>query len=82
MSKGSDDWFDLPRPAQGIRLYRIRDELREKNLHDTEEPPLESSTAPCGRRGVQRAHERRHLQRPDVSADGQRRHAVRAQRAA
>jgi hypothetical protein len=33
MSKGSDDWFDLPRPAQGISLYRIREELREKNLH-------------------------------------------------
>ena len=32
MSKGSDDWFDLPRPAQGIRLYQIREELREKNL--------------------------------------------------
>jgi hypothetical protein len=46
MSKGSDDWFDLPRPAQGIRLYQIREELREKNLADTEEPPLETSTAP------------------------------------
>ena len=46
MSKVADDWFDLPRPAQGIKLYQIRDELREKNLHDTEEPPLESSTAP------------------------------------
>lgn len=48
MSKGSDDWFDLPRPAQGIRLYRIREELREKNLYDTEEPPLESSATPAG----------------------------------
>ena len=48
MGKGSDDWYDLPRPVAGIRLYRIRDELREKNLHDTEEPPLESSTAPAG----------------------------------
>jgi hypothetical protein len=48
MGKGSDDWYDLPRPAEGIKLYRIRDELREKNLHDTEEPPLESSTAPPG----------------------------------
>ena len=46
MSKGSDDWFDLPRPAQGIRLYRIREEMREKNLADTEEPPLETSTSP------------------------------------
>jgi hypothetical protein len=46
MSKGSDEWYDLPRPAQGIRLYQIREELREKNLADTEEPPLESSTSP------------------------------------
>ena len=48
MSKGSDDWYDLPRAAAGIRLYQIRDELRENNLHDTEEPPLENSTAPPG----------------------------------
>ena len=46
MGKGSDDWFNLPRPAQGIKLYQIREELREKNLHDTEEPPLETSTSP------------------------------------
>ena len=41
-----DDWWDLPRPAQGIKLYEIREELREKNLHDTEEPPLETATTP------------------------------------
>ena len=81
MSKVANDWFDLPRAAQGIRLYQIRDELREKNLHDTEEPPLESSTAPAGWRRLQRAHQRRHLQRPQVPADGQRGDAVRAQRA-
>jgi Animal haem peroxidase len=46
MGNGSDEWFNLPRPASGIKLVQIRDELREKNLHDTEEPPLESSTAP------------------------------------
>ena len=46
MSKVANDWFDLPRPGQGIRLYETREELREKNLHDTEEPPLESSTTP------------------------------------
>src|SRR5918993_564383 len=51
MGNGSDDWYDLPRPVAGIRLYRIREELREKNLHDTEEPPLESSTAPAGGEG-------------------------------
>jgi len=48
MSKGSDEWYNLPRPAQGIRLYQTREELREKNLADTEEPPLETSTAPPG----------------------------------
>src|SRR5262245_5568896 len=42
----SDDWFDLPRPAQGIKLYQIREEMREKNLSDTEEPKLETTTAP------------------------------------
>ena len=46
MSKVSDDWYDLPRAAAGVRLYQTRDELREHNLHDTEEPPLEHSTAP------------------------------------
>ena len=45
MSVG-DNWWDLPRPAQGIKLYQIREELREKNLHDTEEPPLETSATP------------------------------------
>src|SRR5215204_2111657 len=47
MSKVSDDWFDLPRAVAGLRLFQIRDELREHNLHDTEEPPLQSSTAPA-----------------------------------
>ena len=46
MGNGSD-WFDLPRPLAGIKLFRIREELREKNLHDTEEPPLESTAAPA-----------------------------------
>ena len=35
MSKG-DNRYDLPRAAAGIRLYQIRDQLRENNLHDTE----------------------------------------------
>ena len=81
MSKGSDDWYDLPRAAAGIRLYQIRDELREKNLHDTEEPPLESSTAPP-------AGEAYNVRTSDGTyndlkcpAHGQRRHALRAQRA-
>ena len=48
MSKGADNWYDLPRAAAGIRLYQIRDQLREQNLHDTEEPTLEKSSAPPG----------------------------------
>jgi hypothetical protein len=47
MTKVSEDWYDLPRAAEGIRLYQIRDEMREKNLHDTEEPPLESAATPA-----------------------------------
>jgi Animal haem peroxidase len=43
---GGDNWWDLPRPAQGIKLYEIREKLREQNLHDTEEPPLETATTP------------------------------------
>jgi hypothetical protein len=46
MSNGSDNWYDLPRPAAGIRLFRLRERMREENLFDTEEPPLESAEAP------------------------------------
>lgn len=41
------DWHQLPAPAAGAKLVEIRNELREKNLHDTEEPPLETSDAPA-----------------------------------
>ena len=33
-------WYKLPRLLATPRLVEIRNELREKNLHDTEEPPL------------------------------------------
>jgi hypothetical protein len=33
-------WYELPTPLAIPALVDIRDELREKNLHDTEEPPL------------------------------------------
>ena len=46
MSDGSDEWYDLPRATAGIRLFRNREELREKNLVDTEEPSLENSASP------------------------------------
>jgi hypothetical protein len=40
------EWHQLFGPAAAARLIEIRNELRQKNLHDTEEPPLEASTAP------------------------------------
>jgi len=40
------DWHELPRPAAGAKLVEIRNELRQKNLHDTEEPSLEPSEGP------------------------------------
>ena len=43
----SDNWWDLPRPAQGIKLYEIREEMRRTNLTDTEEPPLENAATPA-----------------------------------
>ena len=46
MSQGSDEWYDQPRALAGITLYRLREKMREKNLHDTEEPPLETSATP------------------------------------
>ncbi len=30
------EWYDLPYAAAAARLIAIRDELRQKNLHDTE----------------------------------------------
>jgi hypothetical protein len=48
MSFVSDkEWHQLPGPAAAVKLVQLRDELREKNLHDTEDPPLETSTAPA-----------------------------------
>src|SRR5262245_36336397 len=40
------EWFELPGPIAAVKLIEARNELREKNLTDTEEPPLETTTAP------------------------------------
>ena len=32
-------WYELPRLLADVRLYQIREELRAKNLYDTQEPP-------------------------------------------
>jgi hypothetical protein len=39
-------WYELPRLLAMPRLVQIRDELRAKNLHDTEEPALERKEIP------------------------------------
>ena len=44
MSIVAKDWHELPGPAAAAKLIEFRNELREKNLHDTEEPPLETSS--------------------------------------
>lgn len=48
------DWFELPGPLAGKKLIEMRDELRAKNLHDTEDPPLEKSdgSSPGEARGL------------------------------
>jgi hypothetical protein len=38
------EWFEVPPAVGGPKLYEARDELRKKNLHDTEEPPLAKAT--------------------------------------
>ena len=48
MSIVSDkEWYDLAFPVAAGKLVEIRNELRQKNLHDTEEPPLESAETPA-----------------------------------
>jgi hypothetical protein len=48
MSTADDkDWYELPFATAATRLVDIRNELRQKNLHDTQEPPLEATTAPA-----------------------------------
>ena len=42
-------WYELPRNLALARLGTIRNELRQKNLHDTEEPPLEKKNVPANR---------------------------------
>src|SRR5262245_6109750 len=43
------EWYEVPPTIGGPKLYEARDELRKKNLHDTEEPPLPKaqSSAPA-----------------------------------
>jgi len=47
MSQGSDEWYDRPRATAGLSLYQLREKMRAQNLHDTEDPPLETSATPA-----------------------------------
>ena len=40
------EWFELPAAIGGPKLFEARTELREKNLHDTEEPPHATTQDP------------------------------------
>jgi hypothetical protein len=39
-------WYELPRPAAMAKLVEIRNELRQKNLVDTEEPKMPEQQGP------------------------------------
>src|SRR5262245_45567177 len=39
-------WYELPRLPSMVRLVEIRNELRTKNLHDTEDPVFEKKPIP------------------------------------
>lgn len=41
------DWWELPFPAAASKLIELRDRLRKDNLHDTEDPPLDTREAPA-----------------------------------
>ena len=47
MSIVKKEWHELPGPVAALKLVEFRNELREHNLHDTEEPPLETSATPA-----------------------------------
>ena len=55
--KDEKQWYDFPDLIAGPKLFQNRNELREKNLLDTEEPPLEKSSGSASGRCSQLAHE-------------------------
>ena len=47
MSIVSDkEWFELPYSIAAAKLVEFRTQLRQNNLHDTEEPTLRRATLP------------------------------------
>ena len=75
-------WDKLPKPVAMLVLIGLRNVLREKNLYDTGRGPLDKPRRLRPPALPDRAHARRHLQRPRRPADGQPRQPLRAQRAA
>jgi hypothetical protein len=70
-------WYRLPRLFAMVRLVEMRNELREKNLHDTEEPALERRPVPPEIASTVRASRTtdgssNDLQYPDMGAAGRR----------
>lgn len=49
--KDKREWHELPDPIAAVKLVELRNELRAKNLHDTEDPPLEISSSPASAEG-------------------------------
>lgn len=68
-------WYKLPRLLATPRLVQMRDELRELNLHDTEEPPLAEHDGPVDeghRQGRTVDGSWNDLKCPMMGADGRR----------
>ena len=74
-------WDRLPWPLGLMTLIGLRNDLREKNLYDTGRGPLDGRhLRPPAL--PDRAHARRHVQRPRLPPDGQPRQPLRPQRPA
>jgi hypothetical protein len=46
-SKSNKPWYELPRLLAMPKLVEIRNQLRQENLHDTEEPPEPRQEVPA-----------------------------------
>ena len=75
-------WDKLPLPLAMLDLIGLRNRLREKNLYDTGRGPLDRPDVDDAPALPDRAHARRHAQRPRRPADGQPRQPLRPQRPA
>lgn len=70
---GKRPWYKLPRLLAMPRLIEIRNELRAKNLHDTEEPPMPAGTlTPAQKAGRTITGEGNDVKCPIMGAAGRR----------